>query len=112
MSRHHLIPLAALIAVLFVFVDGARSQPRAADRGQVAASAAEHKGMHGMTAEERAQHRKEMRDKMQAGKDHDCMRMMDKHGKQTKANGQDHADHADPDKTAAADKDCGMGKKH
>jgi flagellum-specific peptidoglycan hydrolase FlgJ len=118
MSRHHIIPFAALVAVLFVFVDSASSQPRAADKAPAAASATEHKGMHGMTAEERAQHRKEMRDKMhadQAGKDdHGCMRMMDKHGKQTKAaqDGQGHTDHAGPDKMAAADKDCGMGKKH
>jgi hypothetical protein len=70
-----------------------------------------------MTAEERAQHRKEMADKMhgdQASKDdHGCMRMMDKHGKQANAQGgKDHADHAGADKMAASDKECGMGKKH
>lgn len=117
MSRHHLIPAAALVAVLFIFVDSASSQPRAADKGRAAASATEHKGMHGMTSEERAQHRKDMRDKMQANQagkdDHGCMRMMDKHGKQAKAqDGQGHSDHAGADKMAAADKDCGMGKKH
>ena len=112
MSRHHIIPFAALVAVLFVFVDSASSQPRAADKPPAAASAAEHKGMHDMTADERAQHRKEMRDKMVSGKDHDCVRMMDKHGKQSKMHSQDQTEHAGPDKMAAADKDCGMGKKH
>jgi hypothetical protein len=108
--------IVALIAATFVFVDSASSQPRAPDKAP-AASAAEHKGMHGMTAKEREQHRKEMHGKMhgdKAGKDdHDCKGMMDKHHEQAKAHGG--ADHGDPvrhDKTAAADKGCGMGKKH
>jgi hypothetical protein len=107
--------IVALVAATFVFVDSASSQPRAPDKAP-AASAAEHKGMHGMTAKERKQHRKEMHDKThgdKAGKDdHDCKGMMDKHGKQ--ANAHDGAGPADPArhrKTAAADKGCGMGNK-
>jgi hypothetical protein len=42
-----------------------------------------------------------------------CMGMMDKHKKQSKAqDGAGQADHANHDKTAAADKNCGMGKEH
>jgi hypothetical protein len=117
MSLQRTLSLAALAAATFVFVDSASSQPRAAEKAPAAASAAGPKGMHGMTAKEREQHRKEMHAKMhgdKAGKDdHDCKGMMGKHEKQAKAqDGKDHADHASHDKTAAADKACGMGKKH
>jgi len=64
MSLQRTLSFAALIAATFVFVDSASSQPRAPEK----APAAEHKGMHGMTAKEREQHRKEMHDKMHGDK--------------------------------------------
>ena len=110
MSLQRTLSISALIAATFVFVDAASSQPRAADKPPAAASAAQHKGMHGTTAKEHEQHRKEMHDKMhgdKAGKDDQCAGMMDKHKKGKAPDGAGH------DKTAAADKDCGgMGKKH
>lgn len=122
MSRHLTLPIAALVAVLYIFIDSASSQPRAADKPPAAAeSSAEHKGMHGMTAKEREQHRKEMHDKMHgssAKTDDHCKGMMDKHDKRARAHdvkdsgAKDHAGHARHDQTAAADKGCGMGKKH
>jgi hypothetical protein len=112
MSLDRILPFAALLAASFVFVDSAYTQPRAADKPAVAASAAqaEHKGTHEMTAKEREQHRKEMHDKMHGDKanggtdDKACMDMMDKHKKMAK----------DHDKAAAAaDKTgaCDMMKK-
>ena len=119
MTLQRTLSFAALIAATFVFIDSASSQPRAPDKAPAAASAAEHKGMHGMTAKDREQHRKEMHDKMHGDKadggkgDKDCMGMMDKHKKQGSAkDGAGHADHAGSVKTAAADKSCDMGKKH
>jgi hypothetical protein len=118
MSLQRIASVAALIAATFVFVDSASSQPRAAPKTPAAASAAGPTGMHGMTPKEREQHRKEMREKMHPDKsadgkdDHGCMSMMDKHDKMARAQGgAGPADHRH-DKAAAADKSCGMGKKH
>ena len=111
MSFQRILSFAALIAATFVFVDSASSQPRAPAKAPAAASAAQPKGMQGMTAQDREQHRKEMHDRMHGdhaahGKDDArCMDMMGKGMKMSK-------DHADHDKTAAADRSCGMGQMH
>lgn len=108
--------IVALIAATFVFVDSASSQPRAPDTAP-AASAAEHKGMHGMSANEREQHRREMHDNMHGDKagngDHDRKGMMGQHHEQAMAHrGARHAGHARHDNTAAAHEGCGMGNPH
>ena len=114
MSFQRILSFAALIAATFVFVDSASSQPRAPAKAPAATSAAQPRGMQGMTAQDPEQHRKEMHDRMHGdqaanGKDDaHCMGMMGKGMKMSR----DHADHAHPDKTAAAGKSCGMGKMH
>jgi hypothetical protein len=123
MSFDRTLSFAALAAATFVFVASAYAQPRAPDASSPAASSAqaEHKGMHKMTAKEREQRRQEMRDKMHgdkaaAGKDaDDCMGMMDKHNKMSKAQEANDHDHAGQDKTATVGGKgarCGMANKH
>jgi hypothetical protein len=119
MSFQRIVSLAALVAATFVFVDSASSQPRAPAKAPTAASAAQPKGMQGMTAQDREQHRKEMHDRMHGdqsanGKDDaQCMGMMGKRMQMAKGHdAKDHADHADHDKTAAAKGCGGMGKMH
>ena len=106
---------AALAAAAFVFVASAHAQPSAGERPPAAASAAQHKGMHGMAAKGSEQHHSQMHDKMHGDKMHGgkshggkddkaCTGMMDK----------DHKMASDHDKTAAADDktgNCEMMKK-
>ena len=111
---------AALAAAAFVFVASAHGQPSAGVKPPAAASAAQHKGMHGTAAKGSEQHHSQMHDKMQGDKMHGdrmhggkshggkddkaCMGMMDKHDKMA----------AHHDKTAAADDkaaNCDMMKK-
>ena len=105
----------ALAAAAFVFVASAHAQPSAGERPPAAASAAQHKGMHGTAAKGSEQHHSQMHDKahgdkMHGGKSHGgkddkaCTGMMDK----------DHNTAAHHDKTAAADDkagNCDMMKK-
>ena len=114
MSLQRTLSISALIAATFVFVDAASSQPRAADKPPAAASAAQPKGMQGMTTKEHEQHRKDMHDKMhgdKAGNGDHCAGMMDKHKNGKAHDGTGPANHGH-DTTASADKACGMGKKH
>ena len=121
MSFQRILSVAALLAATFVFVDSASSQPRAPQRAPAAASAAGPMGMHGMTAQEREQHRKEMREQMhgdQAGGGKDdghCMGMMGKHQQMAQAQGDKDHRHGRQDRMAAAGgmgRGCGMDKMH